>query len=180
MSHFRVSDHIIDHPQFINLPPRATVLWLFATAWCQRHLTDGKIPKYAMRSLPKYTSKTVQILLEIGLIFDRKTDYELAGFLKHNDSRDTTEKRRKHWADRKRRYRDQRNVPAGHAKNVPLGVPAQIRSVRTYKEHKYVAPAVRPVPRTPWFVECEELHGRTCIHRSHHELVMAKQRQEAS
>lgn len=105
MSYFRVSDQILDHPQFIDLPPRALVLWLFATAWCQRHLTDGRISKSACRALPRYTAATIQKLLEFGLISDRKTHYELTGFLKHNDSRETTEQRRKHWAERQQRMR---------------------------------------------------------------------------
>jgi hypothetical protein len=105
MAHFRISDDIEDHPQFTALSDRAFRVWVYAEAWCQRHLTDGAIPSRMALELRRSNAKMLTELVEAGLMIKDGATFRLAGFLKHNDSREVVTKRRQDKAARMERWR---------------------------------------------------------------------------
>jgi hypothetical protein len=109
VAYTRISDDIDDHPQFIALSDRAFRVWVHAECWCSRHLTDGLIPVRVFRKLHRFSTKSERELIKNELISCTQTDhgmqYTMAGYLKHNDSRATVERRRrrkKEWQARMR------------------------------------------------------------------------------
>jgi hypothetical protein len=111
VSHLRISDDIEDHPQFVPLSHRAFRVWVYAEAWSQRHLTDGRVPALIMRSLRHASPTIIRELVAIGLAIPQGDDYLLAGWLKHNDSRAVVEKRRAQKAKRIAAWRARQHPP---------------------------------------------------------------------
>jgi len=105
VSYFRISDQIDDHPQFFGLSDRAFRVWIYAGVWCQRHLTDGKIPKAIAKGLHRSSTETIAELVAAELLVASQTEYTLTGYLKHNDSRETVQQRRAHTRERIDRWR---------------------------------------------------------------------------
>lgn len=112
MAHFRISDDIEDHPQFMDLSDRAFRVWVYAEAWCQRHLTDGLIPARMAVELRRSSTKIVSEIVASGLFVVECESYRLVGFLKHNDSRDLVSKRRAQKKERIDRWRKRQAAPA--------------------------------------------------------------------
>jgi hypothetical protein len=106
MAYLRIGDDIEDHPAFVGLSHRAFRVWIYAGAWCQRHLTDGLIPLAILRDI-RFASKAILAELEIaGRLQSQDGQYLLVGHTKHNDSREVVQRRRHQKADRVSRWRE--------------------------------------------------------------------------
>ena len=51
MGWVRVDDEFYDHPKFEDAGPLGMALWIAALGYCNRKLTDGRIPKSVVRRL---------------------------------------------------------------------------------------------------------------------------------
>ena len=123
----RLDDSLYDHPKVEALPDDVRLagvgLWARAISWCNRYLTDGRIPRSRIAKLDA-TLDLADALVAVGL-FDVTSDgYAVHDFLDFNDSRATVLERRQREAERKAEYRRQKGLAAR-----PSGTPGGTSSV---------------------------------------------------
>jgi hypothetical protein len=111
MAYLRLSDDMPDHPKISGLSAESFRFWITANCWCQKHLTDGKIPTSALRSILHYTPKRAAELVQAGLWIETADGFQVHDFLAHNDSRERVIERRSGKAARVARWRER------HARN---------------------------------------------------------------
>jgi hypothetical protein len=51
MGWVRLSDDFYDHPKFTDITPLSIALWIVGMAYCNRNLTDGRVPVSAANRL---------------------------------------------------------------------------------------------------------------------------------
>lgn len=51
MTWFKVDDAFWGHPKVLAAPPRAIALWVLAGSWAAQQLTDGHVPRSALKAL---------------------------------------------------------------------------------------------------------------------------------
>ena len=107
MTWLKVDDSIYDHPKFDNVSLRAVGLWMFAGAYCARHLTDGLIGLRAVVRLGG-SEQIAQELISAGLWVIDGDGYRFHDWHDHQPSRDEIHERRKASAERVRKHREQR------------------------------------------------------------------------
>lgn len=102
MSWARIDDGYLDHPKVALLSPRAIVAHLRWILWCNRHLTDGLIPK-AM--VPKRDARDLH---EAGLFDDAGDHWQVHDYLDYSPSRAEVEAKREAARKRMKRARGSR------------------------------------------------------------------------
>jgi hypothetical protein len=134
----RVDDTYYDHPKLEELedvhewPDRLAGAGLnsLAWSWCNRFLTDGKVPRGTVAKLGG-TIDLADQLVRVGLWESAPGGYQIHDFLVYNESAEDVRARRQKEADRKAAYRAGRR-PAGTTSGtasvedgaVPASVPA--------------------------------------------------------
>lgn len=108
----RIDENIIDHPKFIALTPPAFWLWVEGLTYCQKHLTDGHVPRPVLRGMRHYSPSAMKLLSAVlvpnkGPLWhvDPNGDIRVHDYLEHNDSRETVLKKRKAAQERMGRSR---------------------------------------------------------------------------
>jgi hypothetical protein len=121
MTWVQLDDQIANHPKILKAGPDAAWLWACALAYCQNHLTDGYVPRSALRSLGGFKNPVglADRLVEArvrpeghGLFERRGEDYAVHDYLDHNPTKATVLERRRKAAERKARERDKKD-PVG-------------------------------------------------------------------
>lgn len=107
----KVDDGLPEHPKFLALSHRAARLWLHASCWASRRLTDGVIPYSAMPILLPLDKKPARQsaadeLVAAGIFHVDGDGWRIHDFLDYNPSRAKTVTKRKQNADRLRRWRE--------------------------------------------------------------------------
>ncbi len=95
MPWFRIDDAFGDHPKLVALEAdpdtyaQAVALWTVGGCYCARHLTDGRLPKSALRRLVPFDAMAgATALLSAGLWQEDSTCYIYHDWLDWNPSRD--------------------------------------------------------------------------------------------
>lgn len=109
----RIDENATDHPKFIAISANAFRLWVEGMTYCQKHLTDGLIPRSALKGM-RYYSPAAAKLLTASLVpgkgplwhVEPNGDMRVHDYLEVNDSRETVLKKR---ADAKDRMRGKRS-----------------------------------------------------------------------
>lgn len=132
----RVDDSLYDHPKLDSMPGSsewpdrlaAVGLNYIAVSWCNRHLTDGVIPRDRIAKLGG-SIELADLLVKAGL-WDRGRggSYLIHDFLVYNDSKAQVVARRERETARKAAWRARSHAgsPDGTDANVPAGVPASV------------------------------------------------------
>ena len=96
MAWARLNDGIFDHPKCIDAGEDATNLFVRSIVWCSKQLTDGRVPKAALRVLTQRRDAEALAakLLEVGLWEERDGAWWVHDFLDYNPSRESVEGRR--------------------------------------------------------------------------------------
>lgn len=143
MPWIRIDENAMDHPKFVALSANAWRLWCEGQSYCQKHLTDGVIPRQVLKGF-RYYSPTSLKLLTATLVPGKGPLWEGAGdgvlvhdYLDWNDSREIVMKARQEARDRRRRWRDghasMQGSPSGDASHngerTRLGTPTSQRGV---------------------------------------------------
>lgn len=120
----KVDDGLPDHPKFVALSNIAARLWLHASCWSSRKLTDGRIPHAVIANLlPNETERARKSaateLVDAGIFHAEKGAWTIHDFLDYNPSRKKTLKKRKKNADRLRRWRKDKERER-NARETPL------------------------------------------------------------
>lgn len=178
----RVDDTWYDHPKLEDLedervwPDRLAGAGLnsLAWSWCNRFLTDGRIPRATVTKLGG-TIELADLLVAVGLWEPVAGGYQIHDFLVYNDSAEQVRERRATEAARKAAWRqkhrpggtpsgtpsvDERDVPAGvppsvpvgqvnGAANVPPSVPPSVPGFHARASRSANPDPSRPVPTRP-------------------------------
>lgn len=67
MPWFKVDENLLTHPKFIGLSDGAVALWLRAGIWSASALTNGDVPRHALRTLAERGDDSADELVERGL-----------------------------------------------------------------------------------------------------------------
>jgi hypothetical protein len=121
MGWVRVSDDFYDHERFADVGPLGMSVWLVGLAYCNRNLTDGRIPRAAAYRLlhfggigileGNYGGHDASIqdgiaeLVEAGLWIEDRRGYNVRDYLDYQPSRDQVEEKRKHNAFRQSQFK---------------------------------------------------------------------------
>lgn len=121
MGWVRVSDDFYDHDRFAEIGPLGIAVWITGLAYCNRNLTDGRIPKRAAQRLMHiegigvyegtYSGRDAEVsdgiaeLVDAELWLDRGRDYLVRDYLDYQPSRDEVEEQRRKNAIRQDNWR---------------------------------------------------------------------------
>jgi hypothetical protein len=136
MTYALLDDGFYDSPTFINVPDDLVGVWAKGLAYCNKHLTDGLIPRSKVRSLCTTVDPdtVVSRMQNAGLWREKGDEIEHVGFLDHNPSkrevlsrRKATRERKDNWKRGKRNASPER-VPETNTERVLGTLPDPIRS----------------------------------------------------
>lgn len=115
MAWARIDDAIIDHPKVLEAGEDARDLLIVSIIWCNKHLTDGRVPKAALGILSRKKSakKNAEALVRVGLWHDEGDAWQLHDYLDWNPSKKEVEEKRNASAERMRKSRERRANKAG-------------------------------------------------------------------
>ena len=96
MTWTKLDDGIFDHPKMLRAGEDAANLYVRALVWCNKHLTDGQIPREALRALTLRRSpeSMADRLVTVGLWEATGEGWFVHDFAAHNPSRATVEAKR--------------------------------------------------------------------------------------
>jgi hypothetical protein len=106
VAYLRLSDDLPDHPKISRISDGTFRFFINSICWCQKHLTDGKVPVTSIQDIPRYRANRVSELLEAGLWERDGDNYAVHDFLQHNDSKSEIKARQKRTADRVAAWRN--------------------------------------------------------------------------
>jgi len=136
MSWVKVDDAAMSHPKLLEVGPLGTCLWLAALCYCNRHTTDGLVPRAALLALypseelpPKLARETAERLVRAGLWETCESGWRIHDYAEYQGEamRSVRDQRREAERARKARQRvpssSRRDTP-GAAEPCPAHVPA--------------------------------------------------------
>ena len=100
MAWAKFDDSFYDHPkvmEVLDTCPMAVVLFIRATTYCARHLTDGKLRPNVIESLvpiQRDRDEQVKALIDAGLLYDHEGLFYIHDYHDYNPSRDETDAKR--------------------------------------------------------------------------------------
>lgn len=109
MPWFRVDSDFHEHPKVLLLRDNrhgtaAIALWLYAGCWCNRHATNGHVPRHLLRLL-QFTPAAAKALVEVGLWEVAPKGWMYKDWLDYQPSADDIKERREAWRERQQRRR---------------------------------------------------------------------------
>lgn len=107
MPWFKVDDGFWRHPKVMDLPDAAVALWTKAGSWSADQLTDGEVPKAALR-LVNGKPKAADALCDVGLWTPSVKGWEFHDWTEYQPTREQVEAKREQTAERVRRWRSRR------------------------------------------------------------------------
>jgi hypothetical protein len=121
----RIDENAMDHPKFIALSANAFRLWVEGMTYCQKHLTDGLIPRSALKGFRYFSPASMRLLLDSlapgkGPLWHQgqNGDIEVHDYMDWNICRDTVMAKRQDGKERMRRIRA-REHPSEHPSEQP-------------------------------------------------------------
>lgn len=108
----RIDENAMDHPKFIAISPNAWRLWCEGLSYCQKHLTDGFIPRQGAKGLRYYSPASLKMLLASlvpgkgPLWHESDGGYTVHDYHDWNESRDRVLQARSESRDRRRKWRE--------------------------------------------------------------------------
>lgn len=113
----RIDENAMDHPKFIALSANAWRLWCEGMTYCQKHLTDGLIPRQGAKGMRYHSQASVAMLLAVlvpgkgPLWHDEAGNYRVHDYHDWNESRDRVLQARSENRDRRRKWRERHASP---------------------------------------------------------------------
>lgn len=89
MTWAKLCDVILDHPKCLDAGEDATNLFIRSIVWCSKHLTDGRVPRGALRVMTSRgdAEDLAALLVSAGLWEERDGAWWVHDFLDYNPSR---------------------------------------------------------------------------------------------
>lgn len=122
MTWVKLDDTCPDHPAIVGLSDAAFACWVRGLCYASRHLTDGLLPRTALRSLG--TPKAARELEEAGRWESVDGGWQIHGYEERQRTRGQVELERTKWKERQNRHRSvtpasRRDKPVSHAGVTP-------------------------------------------------------------
>lgn len=133
MAWLRIDENAMDHPKIAALTDGAFRLWVSGLAYCQKHLTDGHIPRTVLRGLRGMSRGRADELTACGLWDAQDDGFQVHDYLKWNDSRERVLEMRAFGRERLERLRGKKRNPTSRSKRVTTH--ERTRSVLTQYPH---------------------------------------------
>jgi hypothetical protein len=117
----KVDDQFADHPKFVGLSNDAVAMWVRGLAYCNRHMTDGRIPADAAPALAKHKKPhaIARELIAARLWNETPGAYLVHDFLALNEARVDRERKLAEAKARKERWRNKSTGRFGDANGTP-------------------------------------------------------------
>lgn len=116
MTWAKFCDGFLDHPKVLRAGEDASNLFMRGCIWCNKHLTDGAIPREALRALtarrdaPALAAKLVSVRL-----WEETADgWQVHDWSDHNPTRESVEGRREKTREKVASWREKRGNAAGN------------------------------------------------------------------
>jgi hypothetical protein len=167
----RIDENAMDHPKFLAISANAWRLWCEGGTYCQKHLTDGFIPRAALKGF-RYYSAVVLKQLTVSLVpgkdalwHETPEGITVHDYLTYNDSREEVLKAREQGKRRRRKYLERHasgnaSLDADETANVSCGVVCSSEQRAAEKREGGVGETVRD-RRAGAFIEWyEDTHER--------------------
>lgn len=115
MTWFKVDDGFPDHPKVMALEEgeyfaEAIALWTLAGAWCARHLTDGHVPRNALRRVTPFGATAAEAaaaeLVRVGLWEEVTDGWRYKDWHDYQPTRNDVRQQREKTRERVRRHRE--------------------------------------------------------------------------
>ena len=164
MRYMRLEENAMEHPKFIAISDKAFRLWCEGCAYCQKHLTDGRIPVKALKGFRYHTPTALRELLtenvpNKGPLWHRDgTEVVVHDYLDWNDTREKVLANRKAGKDRLDRWRAEQAKKRGETppnetryetpNETARDVPSKQNGTEQEKKIKSTDAARRPVEIT--------------------------------
>lgn len=103
MTWVKLDDTCPDHPSIVGLSDAAFACWVRSLCYASRHLTDGFVPRSAIRTLG--TAKAAKELLAAGRWEDVEGGVRVRNYGEKQRTREQVEAERERWRQRQTRHR---------------------------------------------------------------------------
>ncbi len=103
MTWVKLDDTCPDHPSIVGLSDAGFACWVRGLCYASRHLTDGLIPKSALRTLG--SPKAARELVDAGRWVAVDDGWRVHGYEEKQRTREQVEQERERWRDRQSRHR---------------------------------------------------------------------------
>jgi hypothetical protein len=104
VTYVKLEDTCPDHPSIVGLSDPAFACWVRCLCYASRHLTDGFIPRSALRSLG--TAKASRELIGAGRLEETTEGWTVHGYAEKQRTREQVERDRQQWRERSARHRE--------------------------------------------------------------------------
>jgi hypothetical protein len=104
----KFDDGFLDHPKVLRAGEEASNLFIRACIWCSKHLTDGAVPREALRAITQRRDVTslVEKLVAVGLWETTEDGWQVHDWRDHNPSRESVEGKRKKTREKVANWRE--------------------------------------------------------------------------
>lgn len=119
-----LDDKFFEHPNIVDLPPAAKLLYVGGLAWCNQHHTDGHITTAALKIIAAWTgtsTKAARHLVDQGRWHKTGDGYDVHNYLEYQQSAEAAEKAREASRERQRRFKNRRRTPDSNGVTGPPG-----------------------------------------------------------
>ena len=110
-------DGFLDHPKVLRAGEDASNLFMRGCIWCNKHLTDGAIPREALRALTarRDAAALAAKLVSVRLWEETADGWQVHDWSDHNPTRESVEGRREKTREKVASWREKRGNSAGNA-----------------------------------------------------------------
>ncbi len=97
----KIDDNLPDHPKIVTAGPEAAWLYICGLCFCNRFLTDGRIPERQLRRLVDFPDprELANRLIDVGLWEQADEGYLVHDYLEHQSSKEEVQEAQKRRAD---------------------------------------------------------------------------------
>lgn len=121
MTWVKLDDQFFTHPKTLAAGKDGTLLYLAGLCWTKQHLTDGLIPKTALRVLAAQVSvdgsRTARRLIASRLWHDEDSHWRINGFHDYQESATVERDRKAEHAAKMRKWREEKQKERAKEKN---------------------------------------------------------------
>lgn len=148
MTWLKIDDNVPHHKKMLAAGPAAAWLWLCGVAYCQRHKTDGFIPREALPWLGVVKPQPLAlVLVRVALWHVEGEGWRVHDFLDWNASSEERQERSGQKAERQQRWRDKkREADASTATHVDASTPRLGDAAPTPPPTPSPSPTPQPAP----------------------------------
>lgn len=117
MTWAKFCDGFLDHPKVLRAGEDASNLFMRGCIWCNKHLTDGAIPREALRALTarRDAATLAAKLVSVRLWEETADGWQVHDWSDHNPTRESVEGRREKTREKVASWREKRGNAAGNA-----------------------------------------------------------------